>query len=370
MKPVRYILILLLPICSFGQKSFLGFTPLSDTIEPKKQGVFAIPLLYYTPDTRWAAGAAGVYYFRAQPKSEDDIEARSSYIQFLSDYTQNKQLDVWGIWSIFTRNEDYLLEGELRYRNFPDRFYGIGNASDKHNEEFYEYNLFSIKSLMMKKVRPSLFVGFDYEFEAEYDFKYDADSQLGSGNISGSKGGIGSAIGLVAVYDDRDNIINAYRGRYSELSSYFFTKAIGSSFSFIQINGIHQQYWQLRKKHILASQTKIKINIGNVPFLDMATLGDDDILRGYAKNRYRDHNFWATQVEYRFPLFWRLGMVTFAGVGDVFKNPQDLAFNKLKYSIGTGIRFVVKPAERLNIRLDYGYGTEGGHYYFIVTEAF
>ncbi len=45
-----------------SSKKFLGISPLSDTISDEKNGVFVLPLLYYTPDTRWAAGAAGVYY--------------------------------------------------------------------------------------------------------------------------------------------------------------------------------------------------------------------------------------------------------------------------------------------------------------------
>ena len=39
-------------------KKVLGFVPLSDTISEDKNGVFVLPLLYFTPDTRWAAGAA------------------------------------------------------------------------------------------------------------------------------------------------------------------------------------------------------------------------------------------------------------------------------------------------------------------------
>jgi hypothetical protein len=138
-------------------KRFMGFRSLSDTIDEEKKGVFILPLLYYTPDTRWAAGAAGVYYFKLAGKTEDEKETRISNVQFLTDYTQNKQLDVWSQWNVFTRNENYLFKGELRYRDFPDRFYGIGNKSLKENEEKYEYNLMSFKSLFLKKVRPSLF---------------------------------------------------------------------------------------------------------------------------------------------------------------------------------------------------------------------
>jgi outer membrane translocation and assembly module TamA len=77
-----------------------------------------------------------------------------------------------------------------------------------------------------------------------------------------------------------------------------------------------------------------------------------------------------SQVEYRFPLFWRLGMTAFAGAGDVFNNFQDLSLSRLKYSAGLGLRLLVNPKERVNIRLDYARGREGGYFYFSVSEAF
>jgi outer membrane protein assembly factor BamA len=222
----------------------------------------------------------------------------------------------------------------------------------------------------MKKINQGLFAGLDYHFEYEYNFEYTPGKQLETGSVPGYQGGIGSALGLVAVFDNRDNVINAYRGKFAEVSTYFYDKLIGSTFSFFAVNIRYQQYWQIKRKHILATQTKIRFSSGNVPFLDLSTLGDDDILRGYPKNRFRDKNFMATQLEYRFPLFWRFGMVVFAGVGDVFNKTADLRLSALKYSVGSGLRLVVNPAERLNIRFDYGYGKEGGYFYFVVAESF
>jgi outer membrane protein assembly factor BamA len=367
---LSFVLCLAVATSGYSQKKLFGFKPLHDTVDVEKKGFFVMPLLYYTPDTRWAYGGAGVYYFKVQPKKEAEKETRVSYVQFLSDYTQNKQLDVWGVWNIFTRNENYLLKGELRYRNFPDRFYGIGNNTRQADEEKYSYDLVSIKNLFMKKVKPNLFLGFDYHFEYEYGFQYTPGGLLESGSITGYKGGVGSALGLVGVYDSRDNAIYAMKGKLIEVSSYVYTPVIGSTFSFVGINGIYQQYWSFKKKQSLALQSRIRLNYGDVPFLDMSTLGNDDLLRGYPKNRFRDDHFAGAQVEYRRPLFWRFGMVAFAGVGDVFKQPIDLNLSRLKYSIGTGLRFVVNPAERLNIRFDYAWGKEGGYYYFSVAEAF
>jgi hypothetical protein len=352
------------------KKRFLGFRALSDTIDEDKKGFFVLPLLYYTPDTRWAAGGAGVYYFKMGAKKEGEHETRVSNVQFLSDYTQNDQLDVWAQWNIFTRNENYLFKGELRYRNFPDRFYGIGNRSLKINEEKYEYNLYSFKTLSLKKVVPSVFLGVDNHFEKEYGFTYTPDAALASGTITGYNGGVQSAVGLVAIYDSRDNVINTYKGSLLELSSYFYMKQIGSTFGFTFLNGLYHKFWQVKPKHVICVQARARLGYGQVPFLDMSNVGNDDMLRGYPKNRFRDVNFIGGQVEYRFPLFWRIGAVTFAGAGDVFGKHTDLGTDAIKYSVGAGLRFLVNPVERLNIRLDYGYGREGGYFYFVVAEAF
>jgi outer membrane protein assembly factor BamA len=279
-------------------------------------------------------------------------------------------LDLWATWNVFTRNENYLLKGDIRFRNFPDKFYGLGNQSSKLDEEKYSYNLFVLKALQLKKIRQGLFLGFDYELEYEYGFKHAPGGVLGNGSIIGYQGAVGSAVGLVGVLDTRDNIINAQKGCLAEVSSYFFLRPLGSTFGFVNLNGTYQQYWKLKHRHILALQAKGRFTFGDVPFLDLSTLGNEDILRGYPKNRFRDNHFIGAQMEYRFPLFWRFGGVTFAGAGDVFGPSSTLSLQQLKYSVGAGLRFVVNPSERLNIRLDYGYGREGGYFYFMVAEAF
>lgn len=365
------LVIITFHLSAFSQnKKILGFSRLDDTVSVEKSGFLVLPLLYYTPDTRWAYGGAGVYYFKIPPKYEYEKLTRVSYIQFLADYTQNDQLDTWGLWNIFSRNENYLFKGELRFRTFPDRFYGIGNDTDKANEERYEYSLISIKNLVLKKIRPHLFVGLDYHFEYEYGFKYEEGKTLEQGTIIGYKGGVGSAIGLVGTFDSRDNAINARTGKLIEVTSYLYTPALGGSFTFFSANATYQHHWPIKRTQALGLQTKVRLCYGDVPFLDMSVAGGDDILRGYPKNRFRDNHFMGTQLEYRTPLIWRLGMVAFAGIGDVFTSISDVRASTLKYSVGTGIRFAVNPAERLNIRVDYALGREGGYFYFSVAESF
>jgi outer membrane protein assembly factor BamA len=350
--------------------SYFGMTPVDDTLRQEKTGLMFAPILFYTPDTRWSAGAAGLSAFRLKGKTDSIADTRMSYLKFLGIYTLNKQFDSEMSWNVFTPRERYLFKGEVRFRSFPDRFYGIGNQTIEANKEMYAYNLFRFNTLFLKKFGKNFFAGLDYEFEKEYNFNYQENGVLESGSVFGYNGGLGSAIGIVALHDNRDNILNAYSGWYGELSSYYFTRWLGSTFTFLKINGNLKKFVELQPRHVLAFQLKTRSTFGQTPFLDMATLGGDDILRGYASNRFRDHHFFATQLEYRFPLFWRFGMVAFAGGGDVFSRPQDLSWRNMKYAGGIGFRFLVNAAERINGRIDFSYGAEGFNFYFGVSEAF
>ena len=77
-----------------AQVSFIapGLFSKNDSLKHEhKEGVIIFPLLYYTPDTRFALGATGVYHFYS---GNDYDSTRLSYIKLLADYTQNKQLDI------------------------------------------------------------------------------------------------------------------------------------------------------------------------------------------------------------------------------------------------------------------------------------
>lgn len=349
---------------------FFGITSLEDTIKKERSGLMFAPILFYSPDTRWSAGAAGLSAFRLKSKNDTIANTRMSYLKFLGVYTLNRQFDSEMSWNIFTPNEKYLIKGEVRFRNFPDRFYGIGNQTTQEDKELYSYNLLRFNALFLKKIGKNFFGGFDYEFDREYNFRYAENGALGSGAVPGEAGGLGSAFGAVMIHDSRDNMLNATRGLFTQVSTYFFSRWLGSTFDFIKIKGNLKKFKTLSPGHVVGFQTKTQLTFGAPPFLDMATLGGDDILRGYAANRFRDRHFFASQVEYRFPLFWRFGMVAFAGGGDVFSRPQDLSWRNMKYAGGIGFRFLVNTAERINARIDFSWGNEGFNFYFGVSEAF
>ncbi len=93
-------------------------------------------------------------------------------------------------------------------------------------------------------------------------------------------------------------------------------------------------------------------------------------MRGYYLGRYRDKEMIVLQTEYRMPVWRRFGIVGFGGLGEVSERIKDFSLSGIKYSLGGGIRFAVKPKEKLNIRLDYGIGSHSSGVYLYITEAF
>jgi hypothetical protein len=350
---------------------------LPDTTPPKAEktrGVIPIPVLYYTPDTRLGFGAALLGFFKLK-NSEDEGYTRLSTVRLIADYTLRKQTDQILDWAIFTRDEKYLLRGELRHRVYIDRFYGIGNDTPLSDEEIYEYDYVSARLAALKKVGAKTFFGPDFQIANYYNTELnpineDRESQLLTQQIPGYQGGVNSGVGLIFLLDSRDNVAFASSGTYLEMSGYRFGSTFGGDFGYTNLNLDFRKYFQLKPNHILAHNTSFNLNNGAIPVMRMAMAGGDRILRGYAKNRFLEDNFAGTQMEYRFPLFWRFGMAAFAGIGDVFDKPKDVSFSTLKYSIGSGLRYALNPEQKLNIRADIGYGREGMNFYVMIGEAF
>lgn len=68
--------------------------------------------------------------------------------------------------------------------------------------------------------------------------------------------------------------------------------------------------------------------------------------------------------------FWGIGLVGFAGLGNVAPRPWALELDQLKYSYGAGLRYRVRPREATNIRMDVAFGQGTSGLYFTAREAF
>ena len=105
--------------------------------------------------------------------------------------------------------------------------------------------------------------------------------------------------------------------------------------------------WRINKYSSLGPRQVLAYRVmgcgvgGDVPFYDLCLFGFSNDLRGYYAGQFRDRRMFATQVEYRFELFWRIGVVGFVGVGAVAPELSKFRGDELLPAGGGGFRLTV-----------------------------
>ena len=346
------------------------FTPIfsqKDTIKSKKLLVF--PVIARSIETGLSFGAAGSLTFHFNPK---DSISRTSNLQLLVLYSLKKQLVTALNGSQYFDKEKYILNEQVSFSSFPDKFWGIGKNSPDEAEEPYKFNQFYIYLHLLYKVAPHLFVGALYEMQKVWHLVYVPGGLFDLQNIVGKEGYLVSGLGSSLTYDNRNNAFAPGQGFFGQFSFNHFDKFFGSDFNYTNFVVDLRKYIPIQNNKVIALQLYSFSNTGKeVPIRSMASFGGVNRMRGYYEGRYKDQQQLIFQTEYRFPVYKRFGAVVFGGTGNVSKTFSDYSLSELKYSFGGGVRFALDKKEKLNLRVDYGIGqgTNSG-FYLQLGEAF
>ena len=178
------------------------------------------------------------------------------------------------------------------------------------------------------------------------------------------------AIGVGVKRDSRLNRFYPTQGMLIKFTGDFFSQGLGSKYTFQSYKFTFNKYHSFGEKQILAYNLFLCGTGGQPPFYANCVYGLDNELRGYQAGRYLDRYMFATQLEYRLALFWRLGWVAFGGVGGVAPGVDQFRIDQLLPSGGTGIRFLLSKKFHVNLRNDFAWGRNGFTWGVGVGEAF
>ncbi len=76
------------------------------------------------------------------------------------------------------------------------------------------------------------------------------------------------------------------------------------------------------------------------------------------------------QIEFRRPLFWRIGVAAFNGVAQVYSEISKFHPSRFHYNYGGRLRFKLNKHSEANIKLDYGRTAESDGFYIVFGECF
>lgn len=361
------LLSILFPVLAISQDD-----PPADSLDDKKGRVLAAPILGYSPESRFFAGVMGMWILPGKRPSDAEFN-RPNTLAPLFIYTANRQIISSLRSEMYFQNQTYL-SNTLRIRNYPDFFFGIGGDSHPDDLEMFVNQFYQLSGRWMKIKEQKYFFGLSYDFRYDRLFDFEEGRVLETNTVNGTDGGLSNGLGPIFIFDTRDNVLYPGSGWFITSFAHGYSKALGSGYNYAQFNldvRHFQHVWS--PKHVLAFQFLFNSVAGqDIPFYRLPQLGGNDRLRGIKnENLYRDKVSWYAQVEGRKELFWRLGGVLFAGVGNVGPDLSAFAPRQLKAIVGAGGRFRPIKDQKLNVRLDAGIATDGFFaFYLNVAEAF
>lgn len=184
---------------------------------------------------------------------------------------------------------------------------------------------------------------------------------------------------IKALYDDRDNAINPYKGLYLDLGLRVNKSWLGSSKNSSQLLVEFRNY-----QHVGRTSNRFAfwligqfLTSGSLPYLALPSIGWDTYNRsgrGYIQGRFRGENLAYGEVEYRYRISQNelLSGVLFLNTISV-DNPlaDQQLFDQFAFGYGAGLRVKMNKETRTNICIDLGFGQNGSAgLYFGIQEAF
>ena len=340
-----------------------------DSSEVGKINYALYPMAFYTPETNFALGGGGLFYTRLGIRKN----LLPSKLKFGAYYTLNNQYSVSIEPSIYFEGTARVIsESKFIFSKEISKFYGIGNDTPEIEAPEYtiQYTRIYTELGYETNLIEEFHLGIIYEFTINNILTIGNNPILGAEDINGRFGGNTSGFGFVFIVDKRDNVFYPTKNGYYKLRTIFNGSDLGSDFTYNRLVIDLRKYFNAGDENIFATQVYFENTVGDVPFYRLPALGGANRMRGYFLGRYRDKAYFTSQIEYRKIIWKRIGIALFAGLGDVADEYNTFEFNKFKYSFGGGLRYVFDEKEKLNVRMDIGFGKGTSGIYFSLEEAF
>jgi hypothetical protein len=328
-----------------------------------------LPGITYSPETRWAA-AVGGFLVTKTPAANADQRPNTYAVRGL--YSQRYQLQTSVSLHKWRAGNAGRMDLDAAYVRFPNAFYGVRAAFADTAEQYTPRNALLVVAYE-HRVRPGLYLGGRLGAEDAAIRTVAPGGELASliddGPFAGGDRWRTTSATFIATWDTRDVFFFPTRGSAVWLN---VGRALGVPWAtnqFTRLSLDARRYQPLGAGHVLAVQGFGVTTSGNVPIDNLPTLGGASLLRGYFAGRFRDKAALALQTEYRTPTWRRLGAVAFAGGGAVGPRLDALRMDDLRTAWGLGVRFSLNE-DRLNLRIDRGFGSGSRGIYITAGEAF
>lgn len=173
--------------------------------------------------------------------------------------------------------------------------------------------------------------------------------------------GITRSITVGRIFDSRDNIYDPHEGKRIAYSLEW--AGLGGDFDFTKFTADYRYYYRAGGESVWALNLGAGYAEGDMPLSQRFSMGGSDTLRGYEDDQFRGNSMLKATLEYRFPIIKKVQGVLFTDNGYAWdkRHEDEFDLGLIKNSFGVGLR-INSPLGP--VKLDYGYGDDGGKFHF------
>jgi hypothetical protein len=345
-----------------------------DTIG-RKPIVSFVPAVGYSLQTQFAGTLTGNIVFRSAPNS------KVSAITTSMGFTERKQFTLPIVSSIWTNNNKFVFLGDARFYVYPQSTYGLGTNSNIKDEDPMRYNLFRFSEVVLRQVTGNFYLGAGYKLMQHWNIsnKGPLDGAPSDYEAYGtSPHTTSSGLSVNALFDSRDNSVNASKGFYAAIQYYDYLKILGSNSGWRSLVVDIRKYYRFPEgsNNVIAFWSYDWLTLsGRPPYLDLPSTSWDTYSttgRGYIQSRFRGAQMVYAEAEYRFRITPNglLGGVVFLN-GQSFSSAPGTPLQSIQPGYGPGLRIKLSKVSKTNLDIDYGFGNQGSRGLFLtVGEVF
>jgi outer membrane protein assembly factor BamA len=348
--------------------------PHKDTITSKPT-ISVIPAVGYTLTTGFAFSLSGNMQFRL------DSTSRVSTFTASASISSKKQITIPIQSTIWLKNSNYVLIGDIRLYKYPQSTFGLGTNSKTADEDPMNFNYIRFYETALRKITGNLYLGAGYiiDYYANISEKGTKDGAPSAYAMYGtSTHSVSSGLTLNALFDNRDNAINASKGAYASMQLRTNFEFLGSNSGWQSLIIDARKYFKFPagSDNVLAFWNYDWVVIsGKPPYLNLPANAWDSYSttgRGYIQGRFRGAQMIYLESEYRFKITANglLGGVLFANA-ETFSGAPGSGLQKIQPAFGPGLRIKLNKVSKTNVGIDYGIGRGGsGGLFVCVGEVF